>query len=132
MNEEYLKTGKAPPGHCRADRVVQGGSALPWMPCVRASCPRIRHCSSRPHACGFAVAGVPVSPMSKCDVVTEAGIIDWKTTSDIEKYGKTPGELATDVQMLIYGRRSTPKPSPSPWLTGGTRRRVGLVSTSLP
>lgn len=57
---------------------------------------------------GFSVEHVPVSDMSKCDVVTKAGIIDWKTTKSIEKYGKTPGELARDVQMLIYAKAFHP------------------------
>lgn len=36
------------------------------------------------------------------DVVTEDGIIDWKTSSDIRRYGKTAEDLATDTQMTIY------------------------------
>lgn len=31
-------------------------------------------------------------------------IIDWKTTSDIDKWGKTSQELRTDVQMLTYAK----------------------------
>lgn len=30
------------------------------------------------------------------------GIVDWKTTSSIERYGKTPYQLRKDPQMLIY------------------------------
>lgn len=58
---------------------------------------------------GFTVQGIPVSPRSRCDAVTdEPSIIDWKTTSDIEKYGKTPGQLARNTQMLIYARAFHP------------------------
>lgn len=58
---------------------------------------------------GFTVRGIPVSPRSRCDAVTdEPSIIDWKTTSDIEKYGKTPGQLAKNTQMLIYARAFHP------------------------
>lgn len=58
---------------------------------------------------GFTVQGIPVSPRSRCDAVTdEPSIIDWKTTSDIEKYGKTPGQLAKNTQMLIYARAFHP------------------------
>lgn len=57
---------------------------------------------------GFDVAGIKVSAMSKCDVVTGSGIIDWKTTSDISKWGKTPGQLAKDTQMLIYSKAFHP------------------------
>lgn len=31
-----------------------------------------------------------------------AGIVDWKTSSDIAKWGKTPNQLRKDTQMLIY------------------------------
>lgn len=37
------------------------------------------------------------------DVVTSDGIIDWKTSSDIRRYGKSAADLATDAQMVIYG-----------------------------
>jgi hypothetical protein len=31
-------------------------------------------------------------------------VIDWKTSSDVNRYAKTPGGLARDLQMLAYGR----------------------------
>ena len=31
-------------------------------------------------------------------------VLDWKTTSDIEKWAKTPAQLARSVQMLAYAR----------------------------
>ena len=35
-------------------------------------------------------------------------IIDWKTTSDINRYGKTAEDLAADTQMVIYGKACHP------------------------
>ena len=37
-------------------------------------------------------------------MVTEDGIIDWKTSSDIRRYGKTPADLAKDTQMILYAQ----------------------------
>lgn len=51
---------------------------------------------------GYSLAGVKVQ--GYCDVVTEDGIIDWKTSSDIKRYGKTAEDLATDTQMVMYAR----------------------------
>ena len=42
------------------------------------------------------------------DVITEDGIVDWKTTSDINRYGKTAEDLTTDLQMLLYARACHP------------------------
>lgn len=53
------------------------------------------------------VGGIPMT--GYCDLITEEpGIWDWKTTSDIEKYGKTPGALAKDTQMILYARAAHP------------------------
>lgn len=51
---------------------------------------------------GYSLAGVKVQ--GYCDVVTDDGIIDWKTSSDIKRYGKTAEELAVDTQMVMYAR----------------------------
>lgn len=61
------------------------------------------------------------------DVVTSDGIIDWKTSSDIRRYGKTESELATDTQMTIYAlavhpNRSTVKLAHGQFQTKGTKR----------
>lgn len=48
----------------------------------------------------FSISGVPIKGF--VDVVTSDGIVDWKTTSDISKYGKTAESLKSDTQMLIY------------------------------
>ena len=42
------------------------------------------------------------------DVVTSDGIVDWKTSSDIRRYGKTASELATDTAMVLYGKSEHP------------------------
>lgn len=74
---------------------------------------------------GFNIAGIPISSMSKCDVVTrEPGIIDWKTTSSIEKYGKTPGQLRKDTQMVVYARAFHPN-EPKVRLTHGQYETSG-------
>jgi hypothetical protein len=54
------------------------------------------------------VAGIPIHEMSKCDVVMNDGIIDWKTTSSISKWGKTPGQLAKNNQLVIYAKAFHP------------------------
>lgn len=52
------------------------------------------------------IAGVPL--IGYCDVVTETGIVDWKTTSDFRRYAKTPEQLQKDTQMLLYARHFHP------------------------
>ena len=53
------------------------------------------------------LAGIPMR--GYCDLVTEEpGIWDWKTTSNIEQYGKTPGALARDTQMVLYAQAEHP------------------------
>jgi hypothetical protein len=68
----------------------------------------------KPHVIGIEapvkgeVAGIPISSMSKCDAVLTDGIVDWKTSSDIRRYGKTPADLAKDTQLNIYARAFHP------------------------
>lgn len=52
------------------------------------------------HAIETELAGVRVSGF--CDFSAPGLVIDWKTTSDIRKYGKKAEELLGDTQMLIY------------------------------
>jgi hypothetical protein len=107
-NEEYLKTGKLLLGTPEQTAWFNAGrhfldvlrtGFLPENAVVGLEAPL---------PSDFTVYGVKVSERSRCDVVTEAGIIDWKTTSDIEKYGKTPGQIAKDTQMLIYAKAFHP------------------------
>ena len=49
----------------------------------------------------FYIEGVKVK--GYIDVLHENGIVDWKTTSDIRRYGKTAEQLAWDTQMVLYG-----------------------------
>lgn len=39
-----------------------------------------------------------------CDAMTTDGIIDWKTSSDVRRYGKTEEQLSRDTQLLCYAR----------------------------
>lgn len=57
----------------------------------------------------YFIDGVPLK--GYVDVVHEHGIIDWKTSSDIRRYGKTPEQLAKDTQMILYGRAMHPEKS---------------------
>lgn len=54
----------------------------------------------------FKLDGVRVN--GYVDVVTSDGIIDWKTSSDVRRYGKTEADLARDTQMAIYARAMHP------------------------
>lgn len=54
----------------------------------------------------FKIADVKVKGF--IDVVTSDGIIDWKTTSNINRYGKKEKDLKTDTQMVIYAQASHP------------------------
>lgn len=56
------------------------------------------------------IAGVPFDGFCDLSLSTPilGQIIDWKTTSSIKKYGKTPEQLAKDAQMLIYARALHP------------------------
>lgn len=72
------------------------------------------------------VGGIPIHEKSACDVVLQDGIIDWKTTSSIAKWGKTPGQLAKNNQLVIYARAFHPE-LPKVVLTHGqyqTKERV--------
>lgn len=55
----------------------------------------------------FSIADVKVKGF--VDVVHEEGIIDWKTSSDIRRYGKTAADLAKDTQMVLYGKAEHPQ-----------------------
>lgn len=52
------------------------------------------------HSIETELSGVRVSGF--CDFSAPGLVIDWKTTSDIRKYGKKAEELLGDTQMLIY------------------------------
>ena len=44
--------------------------------------------------------GVTVN--GRIDVRKSAGILDWKTSSDVARYAKTPGQLRKSTQMVLY------------------------------
>ena len=108
MNEEYLKTGKLLLGTPEQTAWFNAGRHyLEGLVSDLVNDPTrtVTMLTEHPLPSDFTVYGVKVSDRSRCDVVIRGAspaIIDWKTTSDIEKYGKTPGQLAKDTQMLIY------------------------------
>lgn len=55
---------------------------------------------------GYVLEGVPVT--GYVDVITSDGIVDWKTTSSIAKYGKKAKDLKHDTQMVIYAHACHP------------------------
>lgn len=59
------------------------------------------------------IAGVPFDGFCDFSYSTDAlgVIVDWKTTSSISKYGKTPDDLREDTQMLVYARALHPDAS---------------------
>lgn len=59
------------------------------------------------HPVSTSLAGVEVS--GYCDFSAGGVIYDWKTTSNIKKYGKTATDLREDTQMLIYARAIFPQ-----------------------
>lgn len=98
--ENRLKTGETPvvagAGH-EAAGLYLAGQAM-----IESVAQRTIIGVERGLPADFRLDGIAFSPMSKCDVVTMDGIIDWKTSSDINRYGKTERELATDTQMVLY------------------------------
>lgn len=59
------------------------------------------------HPVSTTLAGVAISGF--CDFSANGVIYDWKTTSNIKKYGKSSEELKKDTQMLIYARAIFPQ-----------------------
>lgn len=59
------------------------------------------------HPVSTTLAGVAISGF--CDFSAGGVIYDWKTTSNIKKYGKSSEELKKDTQMLIYARAIFPQ-----------------------
>ncbi len=55
---------------------------------------------------GYTIADVPVKGF--VDAVTKDGIVDWKTTKNVKKYGKKAEELLVDTQMLMYAQACHP------------------------
>lgn len=48
------------------------------------------------------LAGVLVN--GRIDVRKSRGVLDWKTSSDIARYAKTPGQLRRSTQMVLYAK----------------------------
>lgn len=59
------------------------------------------------HPVSTTLAGVAISGF--CDFSANGVIYDWKTTSNIKKYGKTSEDLKKDTQLIIYARAIFPQ-----------------------
>lgn len=54
----------------------------------------------------FVLAGAKLK--GYVDVIHDKGIVDWKTTADLNRYGKTAEQLRTDTQLILYARACHP------------------------
>lgn len=101
MQEEYLKTGKLLLG--TEEQTKWFNKLKPHLDKHRASGRIIG--VERPVE-NLLVAGVPVHPNSKSDLVLTgpAEIEDLKTTGDIAKNGKNETQLAKDTQLVLYAK----------------------------
>lgn len=57
--------------------------------------------------CELLLNGVQIN--GRVDIVTKDGILDWKTSSNAQKYGKTSANLRVDTQMLLYAEWAAQK-----------------------
>lgn len=105
MQEEYLKTGNLLLG--TEEQTKWFNKLKPHLDIHRAS-GRIAGVE-RP-VLNLRVAGVPVHPNSKSDLVLSgpAEIEDLKTTGDIEKNGKSKEALRKDTQLVLYAKEFHP------------------------
>lgn len=101
MQEEYLKTGNLLLGTEEQTRWFK--KLQPHLDKHRASG---RIVGVERAVENLRVAGVPVHPNSKSDLVLTgpAEIEDLKTTGDIEKNGKTKEQLRKDTQLVLYAK----------------------------
>lgn len=100
LAEERLVTGKTPSGEGEAFGLYLAGQAMIEQVAARKILKVEQPIPT------FYISGVKVKGYN--DVVTEDGIVDWKTSSDIRRYGKTSGQLAHDTAMVIYGKAEHP------------------------
>lgn len=98
--EQRLKTGKTPVAENEAAGLYLAGEAMIEEVASR------KIISVESPIKTFTIADVKLK--GYVDVVHETGIVDWKTSSDIRRYGKTAAELATDTQMVLYGKSEHP------------------------
>ncbi len=98
MNEIYLRDGKLLLSTEEATRLFQAGRE--YLDEIKPSVISVEASVKAD------LAGVPL--VGFCDVVTKTGIIDWKTSSNVGRYGKKGFELANDTQMLVYAQALLP------------------------
>lgn len=105
MQEEYLKTGSILLGTEEQTRWFN--KLQPHLDKHRASG---RIVGVERAVENLRVAGVPVHPNSKSDLVLTgpAEIEDLKTTGNIEKNGKTEEQLRKDTQLILYAKEFHP------------------------
>lgn len=96
LAEERLLTGKTPSGEGEAFGLYLAGQAMIEQVAARKILKVEQPIPT------FYISGVKVKGYN--DVVTIDGIVDWKTSSDIRRYGKTAADLAKDTAMIIYGK----------------------------
>jgi CRISPR/Cas system-associated exonuclease Cas4 (RecB family) len=100
--ETFLKGG--PQGGLH-DLVIGAPGALEWLMRLRTA---VEHIEFKvDESAGLKLAGVPVVARIDWTATHPYGreIGDHKTTSNIAKYAKTPGELKRSIQMNIYAYR---------------------------
>jgi hypothetical protein len=79
--------------------------ALPGAAFLERIRPKVRLIEKKIEPGELELAGVPV--IGRIDAladseIADVNLIDWKTTSNIARYAKTPGQLAESVQMMVY------------------------------
>lgn len=120
LAEERLLTGKTPSGEGEAFGLYLAGQAMIEQVAARKILKVEQPIPT------FYISGVKVKGYN--DVVTSDGIVDWKTSSDIRRYGKTAADLAKDTAMVIYGKAEHPT-LPSVKLAHGQFQTKGRKST---
>lgn len=98
--EQRLLTGQTPAGEGEAFGLYLAGQSM-----IEAVAARVI-LGVEAALPDFTVASVKVK--GYCDVVPADGIVDWKTSSDIRRYGKTSAQLAVDTQMVLYAKAFHP------------------------
>lgn len=98
--EQRLTTGKRPEGEGEAYGLYVAGEQM------------IEEVASRKITGvevalpAFVLAGAKLK--GYVDVIHDKGIVDWKTTADLNRYGKTAEQLRTDTQLILYARACHP------------------------
>lgn len=98
--EQRLTTGKRPEGEGEAYGLYVAGEKMIEEVAAR----KITGVEVALPA--FVLAGAKLKGF--VDVIHDRGIVDWKTTTDLARYGKTAEQLRTDTQLILYARACHP------------------------